>query len=184
MSSISASRLLAAKSVSVFRYVSGKLSGFARAAAALGDSANHRMVGVCGRIVEARLVANATIRATLTGVMAGTVATVRTNLAAILGLDELIVSDRNYNTAVEGVTASYSPVIDDDILIVAVPNSPGLMTPSAGLTFAWNEGGRGNLYVERYREENIKSDILRTVSYWGFEQTGAALGVFMADVVD
>lgn len=152
--------------------------------AALGDTGGHRMVGVCGRIVEARLLANSQVTNAIINVQAGTVANVRSNLAAILGIDELIVADRMRNTAKEGATASYSPVFDDDLLIVAVPKSPGLLTAAAGYTFAWNEGGRGDMYVERYRDELTKSDILRSVSHWGFEQTGAGLGVFFSDCVD
>lgn len=150
----------------------------------LGASASHRFVGLGGTIVETALIGNADIAGRIQYVQRAGAADIRAALAAVLGLDDLIIADRVYNTAKEGATASYSNVIDDDFLIVAVPNSPGLMTPAAGYTFCWDEGGRGDMYIERYRDETIKSDILRSITYWGFEQTGAALGVLFDDVTD
>lgn len=151
---------------------------------AIGATQGHRFVGVCGTIVEVAALNNADVMDRLKYTGPATVENIRQALAAVLGLDELIVVDREYNTAKEGVTASYSPVVDDDLLVVAVPTSPGLMTSAAGMTFAWNEGGKGSMYVQRYRSEEVMSDVLRNVAHWGFKQTGAALGVFFSDITD
>lgn len=151
---------------------------------ALGSSASHRFVGLGGTIVETALIGNADISARIQYVQRAGAADIRAALAAVLGLDELIIADRVQNTAKEGATAAYSPLIDDDFLIVAVPTTPGLMTPAAGYNFCWNEGGRGDYYVERYRSEEVKSDVLRSIAYFGLKQTGAALGVLFDDVTD
>ncbi len=96
----------------------------------------------------------------------------------MLNLDRLIISEREYNTVQEGQTASYTPVFNRQFLVVAVPRNPGLSVPSAGYTFAWDEGGRGDQYVEQYREEAKKADVVRAVCYYDQKQTGTDLGVY------
>ncbi len=151
---------------------------------ALGASANHKIVAVGGTLVETKLLTNAEIRARLDGVQVQTIEALRAVLGGLLGLDELIIADREYNSAAEGKTANYLPVIDDDLLIVARPNSPGIDTPSAGYSFAWNEDGLGDMYVESYRDETIKSDIYRGICYYDLKQVAASLGVLFTDAVD
>lgn len=149
----------------------------------LGSSRQHRIVGVCGSIVEKALISNAQIRNSKIYVAEGTVEAIRASLAAVLGLDELIIFDREYNTAAEGKAASYSPIVDDDFLVVAVPRTLGLEVPSAGITFEWDDG-KGPMYIEQYRDEPIASDILRGVCHFDHKLTGADLGVFLDDVTD
>ena len=60
---------------------------------------------------------------------------------------------------------------------------PGLDVPSAGYSFEWDDGN-GSWYVEMYRDNTIKSDVVRAVSYYDLKQTGAGLGVFAAAVCD
>jgi len=150
---------------------------------AIGAS-SYRLVGVCGPIVQARLMGNAQVRNSIVYTERGTVDAVRRSIAAILGIDDLVVIDRMRNTAKENQTASYSGLMDDDFLLLAVPSAPGIDVPSAGYNFAWNEGGKGDMYVETYRDETIKSDIVRAVCYYDLVQTGATLGVFATDVCD
>jgi hypothetical protein len=160
------------------------VTGWARQAKrALGGSRMHKIVGVCGSIVESRLIANDQVRNAKIYVAEGTVEAIRASLAAVLGLDELIIFDREHNTAKENQTASYSPLVDDDFLVLAVPRGPGIEVPSAGYTFEWNDGN-GTMYVESYRDEPIASDVLRGVCHFHQKQTGSDLGIFLADVVD
>lgn len=150
---------------------------------ALGGSNNHRLVGLGGVKIRSALLLSDQVRDRTKYVQAGTYAALEGALAGALGLDELIFSEREYNTAKEGRTASYSPVFDNDFLVVAVPRNPGLSTPAAGYTFAWDENGRGDMYTEMYREENKKADVLRAVCYYDQKQTGTDLGVFFNDPV-
>lgn len=150
----------------------------------LGASSNHKLVAVGGTIVEKALLSNAEIVNKLVYVQAGTIDAIRAALAGILGLDELIIADREYNTAAEGRAASYSPVFDDDLLVVARPNNPGPDTPAAGYSFAWNEDGKGDMYIESYRDETIKSDIYRGICYYDLKQVASGLGVLFTDCVD
>jgi hypothetical protein len=151
---------------------------------ALGASSNHKIVGMGGTIIETALLSNADITGKLTNVQVGTIDALRIALASILGLDELIIADREYNTAAEGKTAVYAPVIDDDFLVVARPNAPGIDVPSAGYSFAWNEDGMGDMYIESYRDETIKSDIYRGICYYDLKQVSASLGVLFTDAAD
>ena len=151
---------------------------------ALGASSNHKIVATCGTIVETALLSNADITGKMTNVQVGTIDALRGLLAAIIGVDELVVADREYNTALEGRAASYSPVIDDDFLIVARPNAPGIDVPSPGYSFAWNEDGMGDMYIESYRDETIKSDIYRGICYYDLKQVSASLGVLFTDCAD
>lgn len=150
---------------------------------ALGASQSHRIVGLGGTKILNALVNSDQVRDRTKYVRDGTYAGLRAALAPVLNLDELIISDREYNTALEGRTASYSPVFDNDFLVVAVPRSAGLSVPSAGYTFAWDEGGRGDMYVEMYREDPKKSDVVRAVCYYDQKQTGTDLGVFFENAV-
>lgn len=150
----------------------------------LGASMSHDIVALGGTIVETALLTNAEIVNKLVYVQTGTIDNLRAALAGILGLDEFIVADREYNTAAEGKTASYSPVIDDDLLIVARPRTPGLNTPSAGYSFCWDENGKGDMYIERYRQEEVKSDIIRSICYFDLKQVSNTLGVFFNDCAD
>ncbi len=150
---------------------------------ALGGSNQHKIVGLGGVKIRSALLTSDQVRDRTKYVQAGTYQALENSLAGALGLDELIFSEREYNTAKEGRAASYSPVFDNDFLVVAVPRNPGLSTPSAGYTFAWDENGKGDMYTEMYREENRKSDVLRAVCYYDQKQTGTDLGVFFSNPV-
>jgi hypothetical protein len=150
---------------------------------ALGGSAQHRLVGLGGTKIRAALLGSAQIREAGKYVTEQSIANVDAALAALLGLDELVISDRVYNTRPEKASASYTPLFNTGFLLVAVPRNPGLMVPSAGYTFAWDEGGRGDMYVEQYRDEPKKSDVLRSICYFDQKLVGADLGVFFNNAV-
>lgn len=150
---------------------------------ALGASDQHRIVGIGGAKILNALITSDQVRDRTKYVQAGTYAGLQASLAPCLNLDELIISTREYNTAKEGRTATYSPVFDNDFLVVAVPRNPGILTPSAGYTFAWDEDNRGDMYVETYREEAKKANVVRAVCYYDQKQTGADLGVFFNNPV-
>ena len=139
---------------------------------------------MCGTIVEAALIGNNQVAGRIQYVQRAGVNDLRAALAAILGLDELIVADREYNTAPEGRTASYSPIFDDDLLIVARPTAPAPDMPAAGYSFCWDEGGKGDMYIESYRDETVKSDVYRGICHFDLKQVAGSLGVFFADCTD
>lgn len=58
-------------------------------------------------------------------------------LAQAFDIERIVVSQGVYNSAGEGLTASMGFMMAKSALLVHVPPSPGLMTPSAGYTFGW-----------------------------------------------
>lgn len=150
---------------------------------AIGSNRNYKLIGVGGSIVESALLTNASIQAVIQYVQSSTIDNLRNALAAALGIDQIIFADREYTTSKEKQADTFAPVFDDDFLIVAVPNSPGLEQPSAGYTFEWNDGN-GTSYVEQYRDETVKSDIYRAIEYYDQKKVDGNLGVFFSDVTD
>lgn len=151
---------------------------------AIGSNRNYKLIGVGGSIVESALLAADDIKTRIQYVETSTIANLRNALAAALGIDQLIVADREQTTSKEGAaTATFAPVFDDDFLLVAVPNAPGQETPAAGYTFEWDDGN-GVSYVEEYRDESVRSDIYRGLEQYDQKQVDPNLGVFWDDVTD
>lgn len=92
------------------------------------------------------------------------------NLAALMGLDEVVVSSAVENTAAEGVTYSGSYVMTPGtgLLYYKTP-TPARLSVSAGYIFSWSEydevradiGNSGGAAILRYRREEIISDMIR-----------------------
>lgn len=151
----------------------------------LGSARNYKLVAVVGSIVEIKLLGNAEFKEAIKYTQTVTIDNLRTIMAAAMGIDQLIVADREVTTSKEGAAVpTYAPVFDDDLLLCAVPNAPGRMTPAAGYTFAWSEDGFGDTYVDEYRDETIKSDIKRGITYYDQKVVDANLGVLFLDCVD
>ena len=111
-----------------------------------------------------------------------------TLIARTLGLDELYVMGSIVNTADEGASASYAQIGDKDMLLAYVPDSPGLMQPSAGYNFSWtglaNSGGFGTATsVSRFRMDHLRADRLEIQSSWDYKVVSSALGYFFSNCV-
>lgn len=150
---------------------------------ATGDIEGLRYKMVIGSAVRAALVNHPDAVDRIKYVQAATASAVDAILAAWLGVDELIVGRRRYTTSAEGVADTFGAVWGKNALLVAVSDSPGINTPSAGYTFAWNEGGRGDMYVERYRFEPKKSDVIRAITHFDQKVVASALGYFFSACV-
>ena len=100
-------------------------------------------------------------------------------LAALFGVDEVIVAGSIVNTELEGATAAYAPVFDaDDALLFYKPANPGLLTPAAGYMFQFQD-----MRTLRYRIDQNHSERIETLSAFDFKVTGADLGVFFDECV-
>lgn len=101
-------------------------------------------------------------------------------VARLFGLDEILVAGAVQNTRGEGLTHSGSHIVGDDALLVYSPPSPGLLQPAAGYTFVWSGllGSNMGQVVERYRDEDHLSDIVRIRGAWAQKVVSSALGVF------
>lgn len=113
-----------------------------------------------------------------------------TKLAEIFDVERFIVLEAVKNTAAEGLAESNSFVGSNAVMLVYTPASAGLMTPAAGMTFAWDSipGASGlGITVESFtgdylREMQIEERIQVKMAY-DMKITGADLGGFINSVL-
>ncbi len=107
-------------------------------------------------------------------------------LAAVLGVDEVLIAGGVENTAVEGATEVNAFIFGKDVLLVYAAPSAGLLTPTGGYTFSWaglfGAGALGTR-VLRFRMEHLKSD--RVEGEMAFDQKVVApeMGAFLNNVI-
>jgi hypothetical protein len=77
-------------------------------------------------------------------------------LSAILGFGSVVVPGVGINNANPGAAASLGYLWGKDVVMAWVPPRPGLKIPAFGYEFTW-----GTQYVDRWREEPRKSDLIR-----------------------
>ena len=139
---------------------------------------------VMGLIVEDRLIVHPDILDRIKYVEnASGDAAVRQAMAAVFGVRQILVSRGVYDSADEGQTASISPIIDDDMLIMSAPPGPGMLTAIAGKTLVWSPGG-GRGVISRVRLEAVNADLIRIQCQYQQKQVVANAGYFYADCTD
>lgn len=85
------------------------------------------------------------------------------SLAAALGIDQVIVANSAYDSALQGQAASMAPIWGDEYMFLAkIAQTNDIREPCIGRIFHWAEDGSlpGGM-VETYREESKRSDIVR-----------------------
>lgn len=105
--------------------------------------------------------------------------------AAVLGLDDVLIAGASYNTAIEGASDSMSFMFtEDSALLVHAAPAPGILTPSAGYVFSWNQylAAPNGLRISRFREERLKSDRIEGEMAYAMEMVASDLGVLFAAV--
>ena len=109
------------------------------------------------------LLNNADIKARLQYTMATTPAMVKSMLAAVLGVEKLLVGNGVYNAKPEGATAfSGTAIWSDSYALLSVSAPSGLViAPSVGRTFLWTGDTPENTMVESYDEPQTRSTIYR-----------------------
>lgn len=107
-------------------------------------------------------------------------------LAAVLGLDRVVVAWGVQNTANENATGSYDFIFGKNALLVHSASSPSILTPSAGYTFSWNgylgAGPQGNR-IKRFRMDDLNSDRIEGEMAYDQKLVAADLGAFFEDAV-
>lgn len=107
-------------------------------------------------------------------------------IARLFGVDRILVAKAVKATNNEGATAAYSFAYGKAALLCHVAPNPGLMTPSAGYTFAWTgvSGGLGTtIGVSKFRMESLKSDRVEAEFAFDNKVVGTDLGYFFASAV-
>ena len=109
-------------------------------------------------------------------------------LAAILGLDEVIVMDSVYRSSVEGAsTLTMAFVNSDNAVLLYRPRVTGKLIPSAGYTFFWKpavNGGSVPHFIRKIRVDRSKMSVIEAFAYWDQVKTEQYAGYFFSDAVD
>jgi hypothetical protein len=111
-------------------------------------------------------------------------------LAEIFEVENFYVMEAVKNTGAEGLAESNAFIGGKHALLVHTPRTAGLMTPAAGLTFAWNNvPGVSNLGVtvesfstDSLRMQQVAEHIQVKMSY-DMKVVGADLGYFFNSVI-
>jgi len=111
-------------------------------------------------------------------------------LAEIFEVENFYIMEAVKNSSVEGVAESNAFIGGKHALLVHGPRNAGLMTPAAGLTFAWNNvPGTNNLgiTVESFSDDGLKrlqvAEQIQVKMAYDMKVTGTDLGYFFLDVV-
>ena len=147
---------------------------------------------VVGKEVRDTLINHPDILARLNGGATVTNTALITNakLAEIFEVENFYVMEAVKNDSVEGVAESNSFIGGKNALLVHTPRSAGLMTPAAGLTFAWNNiPGVNNLgiTVESFSDDALKrqqvAEHIQVKMSYDMKVVGADLGYFFSGII-
>lgn len=106
-------------------------------------------------------------------------------LAQILEIDEILIGRASYRSSAEGASLTMARIMDDDALLLYVTPTPGLMNPTAGISFYWRPLTGGAVqFMRKYRMEPERKDVLEAHSYVDQKVTESQSGYFFSDAVD
>lgn len=111
-------------------------------------------------------------------------------LAEVFEVENFYVMEAVKNGAAEGLAEANAFIGGKNALLVHTPRTAGLMTPAAGLTFAWNNiPGVNNLgvTVESFSDDALKrqqvAEHIQVKMSYDMKVVGSDLGYFFEDVV-
>jgi hypothetical protein len=107
-------------------------------------------------------------------------------LAALFGIDRILVPFPIRNTAAEGAAESNAFFYGKSALLVYAAPNAGIMTPSAGYTFNWRRFmGTSSLapITRRFRMEEITSDRVESELFFDMKVVAPEMGTYLASVV-
>ena len=142
---------------------------------------------VVGKEVRDILINHPDILARLNGgaTVSNTALVTNAKLAEIFEVENFFVMEAVKNSGAEGLAESNAFIGGKHALLTHTPSSAGLMTPAAGLTFAWNSiSGVNNLGVsiESFSEDALKrmqvAEHIQAKMAYDMKVVGADLGYF------
>lgn len=149
-------------------------------------------VMVVGKEVRDVLVNHPTILARLNGgaTVTNTALVTDAKLAEIFGVEEFLVMEAVKDTAGEGLAEANAFIGGKSVAFYYRPRSSGLMIPSAGYTFTWddlqNASGHG-ITIKSYRGDYLAIDgiaeVLEANLAYDHKVVSSDLGAFIATVV-
>ena len=147
---------------------------------------------VVGKEVRDILINHPDILARLNGgaTVSNTALITDAKLAEIFEVENFYVMEAVKNGAVEGLTEANAFIGGKNALLVHTPSTAGLMSPAAGLTFAWNNiQGVSNLgvTVESFSDDALKrqqiAELIQVKMAYDMKVVGADLGYFFSAVI-
>lgn len=113
----------------------------------------------------------------------GPAVAMESQVAAVLGVDRILMSSAVRNTAQEGLTDSFSRIAGNHALLCHVAQ-PSVLTPTAGITFVWSGyiGSAEGRRVKRWRIEEIESERVEIQANWDQKVVASELGYFFSSV--
>jgi hypothetical protein len=107
-------------------------------------------------------------------------------LAALFGVDEVIVPHGVVNTAVKGASDSVGRIFGKGVMVAYRPESPAIMKPSAGYCFSWAGlygAGNDGLRSKRFRMEHLNSVRIENEFAWDLKVVATDCAAFLASAV-
>jgi hypothetical protein len=104
-------------------------------------------------------------------------------LAKLFGVDKVLVAKAVKATNNEGATGAYDFAFGASALLTHVAPTPGLLTPSAGYTFAWtgvSEGLGSTFGISQFRMEHLKATRVEGQVAFDNKVVAADLGYFFS----
>ena len=147
---------------------------------------------VVGKEVRDILINHPDILARLNGgaTVSNTALITDAKLAEIFEVENFYVMEAVKNGAVEGLAEANAFIGGKNALLVHTPRTAGLMSPAAGLTFAWNNlPGVSNLgvTVESFSDDALKrqqiAELIEVKMAYDMKVVGADLGYFFSAVI-
>ena len=96
-------------------------------------------------------------------------------VAAVFGVNEVVVGDTSYNSAAEGQTAVGANIWGPNALFLC-RNTPSLGVANGAYTFIWDEIGNNPWAIQDYREEKLRGTMTRIMTHWDIEVVSSSFG--------
>jgi len=106
-------------------------------------------------------------------------------IGGLLGLPRVFILRGVENVAVEGQDVDMAHIgTEDDVFVCYTPDSPSLMTPSAGYGFSWNRylAGSAGQRVHRYDRPERRSTRIEVEASYDYKLVSDQLGAYAIDV--
>ena len=164
----------------------------ARRTVQLGSGGFKPNTMVVGKEVRDKLINHPDVLARLNGgaTVTNTALVTDAKLAEIFEVENFYVMEAVKNSSVEGVAESNAFIGGKNALLCYTPSNAGLMSPAAGLTFAWNNlEGVNNLgiTVESFSDDALKrqqiAEMIQVKMSYDMKVVGADLGYLFIDAV-
>jgi len=164
----------------------------ARRTVQLGSGGFKPNTMVVGKEVRDKLINHPDVLARLNGgaTVTNTALVTDAKLAEIFEVENFYVMEAVKNSSVEGVAESNAFIGGKNALLCYTPSNAGLMSPAAGLTFAWNNlEGVNNLgiTVESFSDDALKrqqiAEMIQVKMSYDMKVVGADLGYLFINAV-